>query len=246
MDDVEISSLMRAERERERRRRRDIEVNRLRLRRMRDASDPFSVTNEIFKGVYRLSKELAKELIKELCPLMVAPRRSSAIPIEIMSADMITTFSVRCISILGVIVYVDGSHVAIRAPAEDDHVFLNRKSLNVSLNVMIVRNSGYPHQPWLQTPILNALDGSPEVRYTLFHVRARSTVEQCIGLLKGRFRCLLKDHVLEYAPLKCGRIVHACIVLHNMCLSGSSSVFVFGQHLGAHKACCGLMTGALP
>ncbi|KAG8234991.1 hypothetical protein J437_LFUL013871 [Ladona fulva] len=104
MDDLEISFLMRAERER--RRRRDIEFNRIRFRSVRDASDPFSVTNEIFKGVYRISKELAKELIKELRPLMVAPRRSSAIPIEIKSADMITMYrnssrsSARCISML--------------------------------------------------------------------------------------------------------------------------------------------------
>ncbi|KAG8234994.1 hypothetical protein J437_LFUL013874 [Ladona fulva] len=193
MDDLEISFVMRADRER--RRRRDIEVNLIRLRSVRDASDPFSVTNEIFKGVYRISKELAKELIKELHPLMVAPRRSSAIPIEIKvlcalhfyaqgsyqkSAGSDTNLglcqsSVSCAveevtaalntreilmkwicfprmqvergkaitknfkssQIPGVIGYVDGTHVAIRALAEDEHVFLNRKSFH-SLNVMIV------------------------------------------------------------------------------------------------------------
>ncbi|KAG8234992.1 hypothetical protein J437_LFUL013872 [Ladona fulva] len=118
----------------------------------------------------------------------------------------------------GVIGYVDGTHVAIRAPAEDEHVFLNRKSfhsLNVMIEIQVIPTSHGCRPP---SSMLRIEDeglplASPEARYTLFHVRARSTVERCIGLLKGRFRCLLKHRVLEYAPLKCGGIVHACIVL---------------------------------
>lgn len=47
---------------------------------------------------------------------------------------------------------------------------------------------------------------------------ARCAVERCIGLLKARFRCLLRHRVLEYAPEKAGRIVNACAILHNMCV----------------------------
>ncbi|XP_046384539.1 putative nuclease HARBI1 [Ischnura elegans] len=161
----------------------------------------------------------------------------------------------------GVLGFVDGTHVAIRAPSERENLYVNRKSYH-SLNAQMVcdsrlrilncvarypgsthdsfiwRNpevcremrtvwesgercwllgdSGYPHQPWLQTPILDAVEGSPEENYTKLHVRARSAVERCFGVLKSRFRCL--HRTLEYAPAKVGRIINACTILHNMCM----------------------------
>lgn len=36
--------------------------------------------------------------------------------------------------------------------------------------------------------------------------------------MKNRFRCLLKDRVLHYEPLKAGQIVNSVCVLHNMCV----------------------------
>ena len=36
--------------------------------------------------------------------------------------------------------------------------------------------------------------------------------------MKTRFRCILKDRVLKYHPLKVGQIVNAVCVLHNMCM----------------------------
>ncbi|KAG8238236.1 hypothetical protein J437_LFUL018114 [Ladona fulva] len=176
----------------------------------------------------------------------------------------------------GVVGYVDGTHVAIKAPKDEENLFLNRKSYH-SMNVMIVcdsdmiilycsarfggsshdsyvwnecvvktvlmevwasgeqcwllGDSGYPHQPWLHTPILNAPEGSPEAHYTTLHIRARNTVERCIGLLKGRFRCLLRHRVLEYTPPKAGRIINACAVLHNMCLrSGLNNDILPGEN----------------
>ncbi|KAG8240090.1 hypothetical protein J437_LFUL019246 [Ladona fulva] len=85
----------------------------------------------------------------------------------------------------------------------------------------LLGDSGYLHQSWLQTPILNAPDGSPEAKYATLNVQARSVVEQCIGLLRAHFRCLLRHRVLEYySPLKAGRVIKACAVLHNMNLRG--------------------------
>ncbi|XP_069363515.1 putative nuclease HARBI1 [Maniola hyperantus] len=83
----------------------------------------------------------------------------------------------------------------------------------------LLGDSGYPSEPWLLTPILNAADGSQEAIYTARHIKARNCVERCIGVLKGRFRCILKHRTLEYDPVKAGKIVNACAVLHNMCLS---------------------------
>lgn len=42
-----------------------------------------------------------------------------------------------------------------------------------------------------------------------------------VGVLKNRWRCLLQERVLRYAPHKAGVIVNACCVLHNMCIRGN-------------------------
>lgn len=80
-------------------------------------------------------------------------------------------------------------------------------------------DSGYPRRPWLMTPILNAAQGSREELYTQRHVQARNCIERCFGLLKERWRCLLKDRVLHYHPSVASKIITACCVLHNMSLT---------------------------
>lgn len=79
-------------------------------------------------------------------------------------------------------------------------------------------DSGYPRRPWLMTPILNAVEGSREERYTQKHVQARNCIERCFGLLKARWRCLLRDRVLHYHPHVASNITMACCVLHNIAL----------------------------
>ncbi|KAK3925796.1 Putative nuclease [Frankliniella fusca] len=91
------------------------------------------------------------------------------------------------------------------------------KNLISLLFIILRRDSAYPGEPWLLKPILNGAEGSPEAYYTEKHCQARNCVERCYGVMKGRFRCLLRDRVLHYHPVKAGRIVKACCVLHNMC-----------------------------
>lgn len=62
------------------------------------------------------------------------------------------------------------------------------------------------------------MDGTPEARYNTQLCSARSLIERCNGLLKMRFRCLLKHRVLHYTPTMAGKIINACCVLHNMCI----------------------------
>ena len=76
-------------------------------------------------------------------------------------------------------------------------------------------DSGYPLQPYVITPVRNPADGTPEHRFNIAHRRARSCVERCIGVLKARFRCLIQERVLKYAPVKAGSIINACAILHN-------------------------------
>ena len=68
------------------------------------------------------------------------------------------------------------------------------------------------------TPILNAVPNSQEDVYTRRHVQARSCIERCFGLLKARWRCLLRDRVLHYHPHMASKIINACCVLHNIAL----------------------------
>lgn len=57
-----------------------------------------------------------------------------------------------------------------------------------------------------------------EVNYNTQHKSIRSIIERCNGVLKARFRCLLKHRVLHYSPNMASKIVNACIVLHNICV----------------------------
>ncbi|CAG4959027.1 unnamed protein product [Colias eurytheme] len=76
----------------------------------------------------------------------------------------------------------------------------------------LLGDSGYAQRRWLMTPILNAAPGSRDEVYTTRHVQARNCIERCFGLLKARWRCLLKHRTLHYEP----HIVSACCVLHNI------------------------------
>lgn len=49
------------------------------------------------------------------------------------------------------------------------------------------------------------------------HLRqARMTIERVNGVLKARFRCLLKHRTLNYSPVKAAKIIYSCGVLHNI------------------------------
>ncbi|XP_024878240.1 putative nuclease HARBI1 [Temnothorax curvispinosus] len=86
-------------------------------------------------------------------------------------------------------------------------------------NYHLLGDSGYSLRPWMMTPILGAAENSPEALYNVKQMRCRSLVEQCNGLLKMRFRCLLKHRVLHYSPLIASKIINICAVLHNICIS---------------------------
>lgn len=92
-----------------------------------------------------------------------------------------------------------------------------RLILTLMYGYLFAGDSGYPQSQWLMTPILHTEPGSAEEYYTENLCRVRSTVERTIGVLKARWRCLLAHRTMHYDPIKAGRIVNACVVLHNIC-----------------------------
>ncbi|CAG9094750.1 unnamed protein product [Plutella xylostella] len=105
------------------------------------------------------------------------------------------------------------SHVWNQHPVKEHLINLQRTGERVAL----LGDSGYAQREYMMTPIVDAPAGSPEEYYTQKHCTARNTVERAIGVIKARWRCLLGHRVLHYHPDKAASIIHACVVLHNMC-----------------------------
>lgn len=82
----------------------------------------------------------------------------------------------------------------------------------------LIGDSGCMLEPILMTPFLNPQEKSPEARYNLSHIRARNTVERCIGVLKNRFRVLLQERTARYDPAVVGSLANTCATLHNVCV----------------------------
>lgn len=85
-------------------------------------------------------------------------------------------------------------------------------------HTFVLGDSGFPLTNMILTPVLNAAEGSKELRYNARHKSARNVIERAFGVLKSRFRCLHKHRVLHYSPIIAARIVYACMILHNICI----------------------------
>ncbi|KAJ8948263.1 hypothetical protein NQ314_008443 [Rhamnusium bicolor] len=142
---------------------------------------------------------------------------------------------------LGIIGCIDCTHVAILAPTDQEHNYVNRKeihskhvqivcSFNLEIlserNTWLIGDSGYPLQPWLLTPFENPLPDTPESRYNYDHKITRSDVERYNAYFKERFRCVSGERNLRYAPDKVGRIVNSCAILHNMCIRAGIEIII--------------------
>ncbi|XP_012285523.1 putative nuclease HARBI1 isoform X2 [Orussus abietinus] len=82
----------------------------------------------------------------------------------------------------------------------------------------LLGDSAYPLLPFLLTPKLDQQEGTPGAKYTNHHIRACEAVKRCLGVLKGRWRCLRKERALHYQPEFAALIVNACCVLNNIAI----------------------------
>uniref|UniRef100_A0A8C9ZE55 Putative nuclease HARBI1 n=1 Tax=Sander lucioperca TaxID=283035 RepID=A0A8C9ZE55_SANLU len=91
-------------------------------------------------------------------------------------------------------------------------------SLVKQFDVIPLGDKGYPLTEYLITPLANP-QTEQERRFNSMHTRTRTTVERCVGLLKGRWLCLESaGRTLLYTPEKASNIIMACGVLHNIAL----------------------------
>ena len=88
-------------------------------------------------------------------------------------------------------------------------------------NTYFVINCRFGISPFLLTPIVHPQDEA-ERAYNHAHTHTRVCIERAFGVLKIRFRCLHKSGgELTYSPVKCCKIIVACMVLHNMCMEAN-------------------------
>ncbi|XP_052236393.1 putative nuclease HARBI1 [Dreissena polymorpha] len=80
----------------------------------------------------------------------------------------------------------------------------------------LLGDSGYMLRPLLLTPYINPR-GRTQERFNFAHSSTRATIERCNGVLKRRWHCLHGE--LRYSPGKACKIIGACAVLHNICLT---------------------------
>ncbi|KAK3861743.1 hypothetical protein Pcinc_032325 [Petrolisthes cinctipes] len=71
------------------------------------------------------------------------------------------------------------------------------------------------------TPVTNPTNEAEELYYRAL-VRTRVIVELTLGVVKNCFRCIHRfGGELQYTPLRSAKIVSACLLLHNRCVSRS-------------------------
>ena len=81
---------------------------------------------------------------------------------------------------------------------------------------MIIGDSAFPFHTWLMKPYANTVP-TPQQQYFNYRLsRARMVVEGAFGMLKGRWRVLMRKSECEEETLKLMSL--ACVVLHNICI----------------------------
>ncbi|XP_046544977.1 protein ANTAGONIST OF LIKE HETEROCHROMATIN PROTEIN 1-like [Haliotis rubra] len=89
---------------------------------------------------------------------------------------------------------------------------------NTQMPLVLLGDAAYPLKSWLLKPYTGRANLTPAQSTFNYRLsRARMTIENAFGRLKGRWRCLQKrmDVDVEFACT----VITCCVVLHNICES---------------------------
>jgi hypothetical protein len=83
----------------------------------------------------------------------------------------------------------------------------------------LIGDVAYPIQPWFYSPFKGEKDGLPRYKahWNFMQSSTMMSVERTFGMLKGRFRILLKKINIPLRHML--NLVMTCICLHNMCIA---------------------------
>lgn len=99
---------------------------------------------------------------------------------------------------------------------------LYRERLYPPEGFVLLGDGGYPlvYQPvCIMTPYRNpAPNQNNRLVFNIHHARGRNIVERAFGMMKARWRSVFMK-VLEVKHTKAARVVMACCVMHNICIS---------------------------
>ncbi|KAF9420672.1 hypothetical protein HW555_003219 [Spodoptera exigua] len=218
-----------------------------RSNRRRYRRNPFESSEEDFKYKYRFTKRFGAKIVDILredlchdprgCPLspelqvVCALRNWARHEIQDDTADLHgVSQPVVSKSCKMVVCDADLKIMDIvtrwRGSVHDSRIFrecrLKQRFEAGAFSGILLGDSGYPCTPYLFTPLLNPTTPQEE-RYNRSHIRTRNTVERCFGLLKQRFRCLLRGMFGDIETAK--KTIVACAVLHNIAIDMREDLF---------------------
>ncbi|XP_067885132.1 putative nuclease HARBI1 [Heterodontus francisci] len=111
----------------------------------------------------------------------------------------------------------------------DAYIFRNSQVLALlsppdRLEGWILGDRSYPLKAWLMTPV-RIPRGHAEECFNESHVATRVTIEQMIGLLRMRFRCLDRSGgSLQYVPAQASKVIVVCCALHNLAMERGDTI----------------------
>ncbi|XP_055714875.1 putative nuclease HARBI1 [Phlebotomus papatasi] len=89
-----------------------------------------------------------------------------------------------------------------------------RNHLLNSQEFILLADRGYPLEPFIFTPYADPATRAQH-KFNRLHNLGRKVIERAFGILKSKFRCLLKHRTLHYYPTTAGKIINSCFTLYN-------------------------------